>query len=71
MGAALIAGSVAGAQTREIAATPPIVFSSGQLDRDLVVMRVNGSHRRGLTPAGRDDSEPAWSPDGLRIAFGF
>ena len=71
MGAALVAGSVAGAQTREIAATPPIVFSSGQLDRDLVVMRVNGSHRRVLTPAGRDDSEPAWSPDGLRIAFSF
>lgn len=71
MGAALVAVSVAGAQPREPATTPPIAFSSGQLDRDLVVMRVNGSRRRVLTPVGRDDSEPAWSPDGLRIAFSF
>jgi Tol biopolymer transport system component len=71
MGAALLAGSVAGAQARETAAIPPIVFASGQLDRDLVVMRENGSHKRVLTPAGRDDSDPSWSPDGLRIAFSF
>jgi Tol biopolymer transport system component len=71
IGAAVLAGSVAGAQARETAAFPPIVFASGQLDRDLVVMRQNGSHRRVLTPAGRDDSDPSWSPDGLRIAFSF
>ena len=71
MGTALLAVSVAGAQPRDTAAVPPIVFSSGQLDRDLVVMRANGSHKRVLTPTGRDDSNPSWSPDGLRIAFDF
>ena len=71
MGAALVAGSVAGAQAREVASLPPIVFSSGQLDRDLLVMRADGSHRRVLTPVGRDDSDPSWSRDGLRIAFSF
>jgi Tol biopolymer transport system component len=71
LGTAFLAGSVAGAQPREAVSIPPIVFSSGQLDRDLVVMRGNGSHRRVLTPAGRDDSDPSWSPDGLRIAFSF
>jgi Tol biopolymer transport system component len=45
------------------------VFSSGRLDRDLVVMQRNGSHRRVLTLSGRDDSDPSWSPDGRRIAF--
>jgi Tol biopolymer transport system component len=71
MGAALLVGSVSGAQARDAVSIPPIVFSSGQLDRDLVVMRANGSHRRVLTPSGRDDSDPSWSPDGLRIAFSF
>ena len=71
MGAALLTASVAGAQARESASTPPIAFASGQLDRDLVLMRADGSHRRVLTPAGRDDSDPSWSPDGLRIAFSF
>ena len=71
MGAALLAGSAAGAQARQTAPIPPIVFSSGQLDRDLVVMRENGAHRRVLTRTGRDDSDPSWSPDGLRIAFSF
>lgn len=71
MGAALLAGSVAGAQARQTAPIPPLVFSSGQLDRDLVVMQRSGAHRRVLTRVGRDDSDPSWSPDGRRIAFSF
>ena len=71
-GAALLAGAVGGAQAaREAESIPPIVFSSGQLDRDLVVMRRDGSHMRVLTRNGRDDSDPSWSRDGLRIAFSF
>jgi Tol biopolymer transport system component len=50
---------------------PPIVFSSGQLDRDLLVMQANGSHRRLLTRSGRDDSDASWSPNGRTLAFSF
>jgi Tol biopolymer transport system component len=61
--------SAVGAPTR--AQAPPIVFTSGLLDRDLVVMDADGAHRRTVTPNGRDDSDPSWSPDRSRIAFSF
>jgi Tol biopolymer transport system component len=32
-------------------------------------MRADGTARKTLTPSGRDDEDPAWSPDGTRIAF--
>jgi len=64
-----LAGSTAGAEGRSAAPVPPIAFSSARLDRDLIVMRRDGSHRRVVTPSGRDDSDPSWSPDGMRVAF--
>jgi Tol biopolymer transport system component len=53
------------------AATPPIAFPTNRLDRDLVVMRANGTARRTITLSGRDDGDPSWSPDGTRVAFDY
>jgi len=60
-----------GAQARPAVSVPPIVFSSPRLDRDLIVIRRDGSHRRLVTPSGRDDTSPSWSPDGRHVAFSF
>ena len=68
---AALAGSIGGAEARPAAPVPPIVFSSARLDRDLIVMRPDGSRRRLVTPSGRDDSSPSWSPDGFHVAFSF
>jgi len=38
-------------------------------NRQIVVMRPDGSDRRILSDAGRADLSPAWSPDGRRLAF--
>ena len=36
---------------------------------DLYVMNADGRLQRRLTRAPRDNSAPAWSPDGRKIAF--
>jgi Tol biopolymer transport system component len=51
-----------------------IVFASGpggddEPDSDLYLMRADGSHRRELTRGGFADFQPAWSPNGKKIAF--
>jgi TolB protein len=43
-----------------------IAFSSRG---SIYLINANGSHRRPLTRSGQDDSDPAWSPSGQRIAF--
>src|SRR6266511_3925053 len=48
---------------------PPIAFASSRTDHDLVIMRLDGSHRRAITGSARDDRAPSWSPDGTRVAF--
>jgi WD40 repeat protein len=36
---------------------------------DIYVAHADGSHARRITHSGRRDTQPAWSPDGKRIAF--
>jgi Tol biopolymer transport system component len=53
-----------------VAAAPLIVFQSSRSgDYDIWVMGLDGSGLRNLTHHKGYDSNPAWSPDGRRIAF--
>ncbi len=36
---------------------------------DIFVANINGSDARRITHSGRHDTQPAWSPDGKRLAF--
>ncbi|HEU4974020.1 MAG TPA: metallophosphoesterase [Baekduia sp.] len=36
---------------------------------DIIVVRADGSHARRVTKAHANDEDPAWSPDGRRLAF--
>jgi Tol biopolymer transport system component len=48
---------------------PPIAFASSRSDHDLIVIQADGSHRRVVATSGQDETVPAWSPAGTRIAF--
>jgi dipeptidyl aminopeptidase/acylaminoacyl peptidase len=45
------------------------VGKSDEPTSDIYVARIDGSHARRITHSGRHDTQPAWSPDGNRIAF--
>jgi Tol biopolymer transport system component len=66
--AALLAAGVAAGAAAGGGQPPPILFTSDRPDYDLVAVRLDGA-RRQLTRGFAEDVQPAWSPDGRRIAF--
>ena len=49
---------------------PRLVFSGGAIDPHIYVMNVDGSGKTPITsPSVGTDVQPAWSPDGTKIAF--
>jgi Tol biopolymer transport system component len=44
-------------------------ISSRDCDREIYVMDADGKNIRGITDNFVDDLNPAWSPDGLMVAF--
>ena len=44
-------------------------YTSSGPDDDVYVMQPDGSGRIAITGAGNDERDPAWSPDGTKIAF--
>lgn len=49
--------------------TVPQNIEGGDGQEDIYVMNAYGSGQKKLTDSSADDSSPAWSPDGSKIAF--
>jgi Tol biopolymer transport system component len=67
--AVIIATSVTTSVAFDVACVQADVIAFGGFDGHIDIIKSNGTGRTSLTSGSATDSEPAWSPDGAKIAF--
>src|SRR3989442_489053 len=67
--AVIIATSVTTSVAFDVACVQADVIAFAGFDGHIDIIKSNGTGRTSLTSASATDSEPAWSPDGAKIAF--